>query len=153
MAHVGLTVPDIDAAIDWYRNVLGFTVSSPPATFEPDDDHVGELLTDALGEFEQLTIAHLSTSSGVAVEFLEFAETEERASIEPQRAGWAHLCLVDPDVEELAGRIDEQGGDHYADVWEIFPDEEYELTYCEDPFGNKLEIYSHSDEQIYANRS
>lgn len=152
LAHVGLTVPDVEAAVEWYREVLGFDVIAAPETFEPDDDHAGELLTEALGAFERVTIAHLETASGVAVEFLSFAATGTQADLTPRRAGWAHLCVVDEDVAGLAARIDDHGGDHYAAVREVFPGEPYRLTYCRDPFGNRIEIYSHGDARTFANR-
>jgi len=153
LAHVGLTVPDVDAAVEWYSETLGFEVITPPATFEPTDEHAGEMLTDLLGGFESVTLAHLSTSSGTAVEFVEFGATGDANTLDPAQAGWAHVAVVDPDVEGLATRIDDRGGDHYADVWPVFPGEEYELTYCRDPFGNRIEIYSHGDERLFSNRA
>ena len=29
----------------------------------------------------------------------------------------------------------------------------YRLAYCEDPFGNDIEIYSHSSERIFSNQT
>jgi catechol 2,3-dioxygenase-like lactoylglutathione lyase family enzyme len=150
LAHVGVTVPDVEAAVDWYCETLGFDVIASPETFTPDDDHAGPLLVDALGEFERVTIAHLGTGGGTAVEFLSFSGTGERADLPPRRAGWAHVCVVDEDVAGLAARIDAADGDHYAGVHELAPGEPYELTYCRDPFGNRIEIYSHSDERLYS---
>jgi catechol-2,3-dioxygenase len=34
----------------------------------------------------------------------------------------------------------------------LFPDKPYKLAYCEDPFGNIIELYTHSTEQIWSNR-
>ena len=30
MAHSAICVPDVQAAVDWYRDILGLTVLSPP---------------------------------------------------------------------------------------------------------------------------
>jgi catechol 2,3-dioxygenase-like lactoylglutathione lyase family enzyme len=30
LAHTGVCVPDVEAAVAWYRDVLGLTVLSPP---------------------------------------------------------------------------------------------------------------------------
>jgi len=152
LAHVGMTVPDVDEAVEWYCETLGFDLIGAPETFTPDDDHAGPMLADILGTFEELRAAHLQTSGGVAVEFLSFADTDERADLSSHRAGWAHLCVVDEDVAGLAARIDAAGGDHYADVHTVVPGDPYELTYCRDPFGNRIEIFSHSDERTFSNR-
>ena len=54
--------------------------------------------------------------------------------------------------ERLAERIAEAGGEQTSEVWHLFPDQEYRLVYCEDPYGNLIEVYSHSYEQIYSNQ-
>ncbi len=38
-------------------------------------------------------------------------------------------------------------------MWELFPGEPYRCCYCEDPFGNVVELYSHGHERVWANRS
>ena len=46
LAHTALHVADVDAAVAWYRDVLGFTVLSPPYRVEGDaiTRDMGELL-------------------------------------------------------------------------------------------------------------
>ena len=34
----------------------------------------------------------------------------------------------------------------------LFEDAPNQLVYCEDPFGNVVEIFTHSHEQTFANR-
>ncbi|WP_394351764.1 VOC family protein [Halogeometricum sp. CBA1124] len=41
LAHVGLTVPDIDEAIDWYTTVLGFSHVRGPETVVADEGYAG----------------------------------------------------------------------------------------------------------------
>ena len=36
LAHTAVCVPDVDAAVAWYRDVLGLTVLSPPYRMEGD---------------------------------------------------------------------------------------------------------------------
>ena len=56
-------------------------------------------------------------------------------------------------IEELAQRIAEAGGRMRSSrVWPVFEGEPYRTCYCEDPFGNVVELYSHSHERTYANR-
>ena len=48
LAHTGVCVPDCEAAVAFYRDVLGLHVLSPPYEISSDalDDDMGELLPD-----------------------------------------------------------------------------------------------------------
>jgi catechol 2,3-dioxygenase-like lactoylglutathione lyase family enzyme len=152
LAHVGLTVPDIDEAIDWYTTVLGFSHVRGPETVVAGEGYAGRQAANLLGDFEEMRLAHLATGNQIGVELFEFESTAGNSDADPANPGLFHLCVIDPDVEALARRIDDHGGDHYSEIWEIFEDDDtYTLTYCRDPYGNLLEIYSHSHERIYSN--
>lgn len=149
-AHVGLTVPDIEEAIEWYVNVFDWTRLSEPRSSKGNEGYAGRRAVDLLGEYEEMKVAHLLTGNGVGVEFFEFKDADSPADTDPKLPGFFHICVVDPDVESLATKIDRRGGDHYSDLWQLYKDDkEYLLTYCKDPFGNRIEIYSHSHEQMY----
>ena len=68
------------------------------------------------------------------------------------KTGIFHFCVQDPDVEGLAERIVEAGGKKRMEAPRYYyPGEKpYRMIYMEDPFGNILEIYSHSYELIYS---
>ncbi|SEP02240.1 hypothetical protein SAMN04487948_1114 [Halogranum amylolyticum] len=117
-----------------------------------EDTQIGVLCRDVLGDFESARIAHLTTGNGVAVELFEFDDLEAFEEPDPKQPGYFHFCVIDPNIEELAAKIDERGGEHHTDVWELFPGQEYRMTYCKDPFGNLVEIYTHSHERIYSNQ-
>jgi catechol 2,3-dioxygenase-like lactoylglutathione lyase family enzyme len=48
LAHTGVCVPDCEAAVAYYRDVLGFTVLSPPYVMDGEAIRadMGELLAD-----------------------------------------------------------------------------------------------------------
>ena len=149
MAHVGVTVPDIDAALEWYEDVLGFRRLFGPVTVDGDaDSPAAELCRDLFGEFETVRIAHTASGNETGVEFFEF-DSVTRRETDPHETGLFHICVVDPDVEELAAEIDAAGGSHDSGVWPIFPDRAYRLTYCSDPWGNRVELYTHGYQEIY----
>jgi hypothetical protein len=60
--------------------------------------------------------------------------------------------VQDPNVEELAEKIVAEGGKkRMNEPRYYYPGEKpYRMIYMEDPFGNILEIYSHSYELHYA---
>jgi catechol 2,3-dioxygenase-like lactoylglutathione lyase family enzyme len=158
IAHVGMTVTDVRQAVKWYCEVLGFEAMGPPVEVSSDDGHAGAVAGDVFGpRFRSFRQAHLASANGVAIELFEFVEpaTERRAdNFEYWKTGIFHLCLVAPDIDELAERIARSGGRRRtAQVWEMWPGEPYRTCYCEDPFGNVIELYSHSHERTYANRN
>lgn len=157
IAHLGITVPDLDAAVDWYRRVLGFRPIGPPGeTVIADGGHMAEVCGDIFGAgLKAFKTAHLSTGNGVALELLEFTDpaVEPPAdNFEYWRGGFSHLCVIDPDIDGLAERIVANGGRQRSKVWAMFEGDPYKVVYCEDPFGNIVEIYTHSNEQAIANR-
>ena len=155
IAHVGLVVADIHAAVEWYASVLGFTVIVGPVRLS-SDSHAGRVAAAIYGEhFRECNQAQLGAGNGVALELFEFVDppTERRSGeFEYWRAGFFHLCVVDPDIEGLAARIATTGGRVRSEVLTLFEDAPYRLVYCEDPFGNIIEIFTHSHEQTFANR-
>lgn len=155
--HVGVSVPDIDAAIAWYGRIFGFTVIMAPAEVRRDGSHFGDLAADICGpRFGGMKIAHMVTGDGVGFELFEFLEPKpERRedTMEYWKNGFFHIAMTDPDVDAKVREITENGGRQRSEIWELFPGEGIKVCYCEDPFGNVLEIISHRYEQALANRT
>ena len=156
VTHVGLTVTDLDRAIRWYREIFGLQVLVGPVEVAADESHRGHILRDIFGAgFHKGRLAHLFGANGVCIELFEFDDPKSQAredNFEYWKTGIFHLAFVEPDIEATAQRIAKTGGKHRSAVWTLFPDQPYKLTYCEDPFGNIIELYSHSTEQIWSNR-
>lgn len=152
-SHIGISVPDLEKAVEFYTEVLGWYVIMPPTLIEEDDSAIGVMCTDVFGaDWKSFRIAHLSTGDRVGVELFQFlnAETPEN-NFEYWKTSVFHFCVQDPDVEGLAKKIVEYGGKQRMPVRHYFPGEKpYRMVYCEDPFGNILEVYSHSYELTYS---
>ncbi len=155
LTHVGVTVTDIQAAIDWYGDVLGFPLLFGPVDLVADDSHFGMIVLDVFGpDCKRGRLAQLSGSNGVCIELFEFhdpAGEKRKNNFEYWKNGIFHFTIVEPNVEELLQRIEETGGKRRGKVWTLFPDKPYKMAYCEDPFGNIIEVYSHSTEQTWSN--
>lgn len=153
-SHIGLSVPDVEAAVKFYRDVMGWYIIMEPSEIVEDDSAIGEMCTDVFGKgWKSFKIAHLSTSDGIGVELFEFVQNEApENNFEYWKTGVFHYCVQDPDVEGLAAKIEAAGGKRrMKEPRYYYPGEKpYRMIYMEDPFGNVLEIYSHSYELHYS---
>ena len=153
-SHIGITVPDLDKAVKFYTEVLGLYVIMQPTTIVEDDSAIGQMCKDVFGEgFGSFRIAHLSTVDRIGIEIFEFNETKKnpRYELEPKKTGLFHFSVQDPNIEELAAKIVKAGGKQRMPIRAYYPGEKpYKMVYMEDPFGNIIEIYTHSYELTYS---
>ena len=153
-SHIGITVPDLDKAVEFYTKALDLYLIMPPTEIMHDDSAIGQMCDDVFGEgWGSFRIAHMSTGDGIGIELFEFPNTEdERRPFEYWRPGLFHFCVQDEKLEERVKRIEELGGrQRMQQVRYYYPGEKpYRMVYCEDPFGNIVELYSHSYELTYS---
>ena len=146
--HVGLNVPDLDAAVAWYTSVLGFEVLRDPAEIVAGDGEAGERFAWINGpKFGRARVAYLTSGNGVGLEMFEFGQprTEPFADDwEFWRPGIWHICVTAPDVGELATLIAAHGGRQRTDVIASPPGSQFRLTFCQDPWGNPIELMNAS---------
>ncbi|MBM25430.1 MAG: lactoylglutathione lyase family protein [Chloroflexi bacterium] len=153
-SHIGISVPDLEKAVKFYTEVLGWYLIMEPTEVVEDDSAIGVMCTDVFGVgWNKFKIAHLSTGDRIGVELFQFENQENpENNFEYWKTGIFHFCVQDPDVEGLAEKIVEAGGKYRMKKPRYYyPDEKpYRMIYMEDPFGNILEIYSHSYELHYS---
>jgi len=78
-SHIGLSVTNLEQAVDFYTNVLGWYVIMPPTEIVADDSAIGVMCNDVFGEgWGSFRIAHLSTGDKIGVEIFEFRNAEQR---------------------------------------------------------------------------
>ncbi|MGG3570958.1 VOC family protein [Bacillus gobiensis] len=155
ITHIGLTVPDLDKGIQWYENVLGFELIAGPYTMKAEEAEPDSMGQDLFGpNVKKKRNAHMSASNQVGIELFEFdvPKTEGVDKNPVWSPGYFHICVVYKDVDALARKIVDNGGERISKTWNTYPGKPYYLVYCKDPFGNMIEVYSHSTEQMYANR-
>ena len=153
-SHIGISVPNLDAAVKFYTEVLGWYLIMQPTEIIEDNSPIGVMCTDVFGTgWEHFRIAHMSTGDRIGVELFEFKGQENpENNFEYWKTGVFHFCVQDPDVEGLADKIVAAGGKKRMQAPRYYYPEKkpYRMIYMEDPFGNILEIYSHSYELTYA---
>ena len=110
LAHAAICVPDIEAAVGWYRDVLGLTVLSPPYLME------GDAITRDMGALlpnrpVAIRAAIVGTAAGDHVlEVVEYPN-EPTGDVDPHpisQPGITHVGLVCDDLD--ATRADLEAG-------------------------------------------
>lgn len=145
--HIGLTVPDLDAAIDWYVAVLGFRLLAGPLDVSEHGHPLGKAAQAIYGKgYGHFRFAHLATPDHVGLELFQFEATPARPRDNPFEfwlSGYNHLGLTAPDVAQAVARVVAAGGKDRSGVLTIDPDKGYKIAYCQDPWGSTLEFCSH----------
>lgn len=152
-SHIGLSVPDLDAAVKFYTEVMGLYVIMPPSVIERDDSDIGVMCDDVFGEgWDKFRIAHLSTSDGIGFEVFEFPQNEpHEKEFKYWRTSLFHFAVQDPDLEGFVENIVKHGGKQRMPIRYYYKDSKpYRMCYVEDPFGIIFEVYSHSYELTYS---
>ena len=153
-SHIGITVPDIEKAVKFYSNVMGWYVIMEPSNVKKENDTaIGQMCIDVFGDdWEEFEIAHLATSDGIGIELFSFPHgIKEAPEFNPFNTGLFHFSVQDPDIEGLIDKIVAFGGKQRMPIRAYYPeDKPYRMCYVEDPFGIVFEIYTHSYELTYS---
>lgn len=153
-SHIGITVPNIEKAVTFYTEVMGFyVIMEPTVVKEENETAIGQMCIDVFGKgWGSFKIAHLSTGDKIGFELFEFNESKDlKPSFEPFKTGLFHFSVQDPNIEDLVTKIVDAGGKQRMPIRAYYPkDKPYRMCYVEDPFGIVFEIYSHSYELHYS---
>ncbi|MFZ0076177.1 lactoylglutathione lyase family protein [Exiguobacterium undae] len=152
-SHIGLSVPNLEQAISFYSEVMGWYIIMEPSDVVEDDSPIGVMCTDVFGAgWGKFRIAHMATGDRVGIELFEFPNNEQpENNFEFWKTGIFHYAIQDPDIEGMVEKIVAHGGKQRMPIREYYPGEKpYRMVYCEDPFGNLVELYSHSYELTYS---
>ncbi len=125
--HVGIRVPDFDAAAAWYTGTLDFRITH----------------TMALGE---KTLAFLSPAAddSFRIEFIAGPGCAERPTY-PQLAdthalgGWHHLCMRVDDVDTAIEELGRRGVRIVSEARDV-PGLGLRFAFFSDPWGNLIEL-------------
>jgi methylmalonyl-CoA/ethylmalonyl-CoA epimerase len=111
LAHAGVCVPDVDAAVAWYRDVLGFEVLSPPYLME------GEAIARDMGELipeprVKAAILGVPADADRVLELIEYpgiSGDDTRRSAALVDPGLSHVGLLCSDIEETRRTLEAKG--------------------------------------------
>ncbi|MGI9290257.1 MAG: lactoylglutathione lyase family protein [Gammaproteobacteria bacterium] len=152
-SHIGISVPDVEQAVEFYSKVMGWYLIMQPTTIEEENETaIGQMCVDVFGSgWGSFRIAHMSTGDKIGVEMFEFPNNEPPGEFQYWKTSTFHFCVQDPNLEDLVEKIVAHGGKQRMPVREYYPGEKpFRMCYVEDPFGLIFEVYSHSYELTYS---
>jgi catechol 2,3-dioxygenase-like lactoylglutathione lyase family enzyme len=138
-AHAAVCVPDVDEAVQWYTEVLGLRMLSPPYTMEGAqiEEDMGELLPSPV--VVKAAIVGFGSDDRV-IELIEYpaADVTPPAPGAPSvtRTGITHIGLVCEDLRSVRADLEERGvaflTSGISDVAGL------RTTWCCDPWGTVI---------------
>jgi catechol 2,3-dioxygenase-like lactoylglutathione lyase family enzyme len=112
IAHTAVHVTDVEAAVVWYRDVLGFAVLSPPYRME------GEQITADMGDLVPAPVVVYAAIVGIGeagdrvLEVIEYPGAPVAATPAPASVldlGFTHVGLTCDDVEVTRADLEGRG--------------------------------------------
>ena len=135
LAHTAVCVPDCDAAVAFYRDVLGFTVLSPPYVMDGDAIRadMGELLPEPA---MKAAIVGFHDDGDRVLEVIEYLHVEggdARRAAGLADHGLTHVGLICDDLDATRKSLEDKGVvflvDGVADIAGV------RTTWFADPWG------------------
>ena len=155
--HVGLSVPNIEKAIQFYQEVMGWYHIAGPFPIKNDGGPSAKFTDTIYGHeghaWTGFRLAHMTAANGIGIELLEFEGSHDpELEFDYKEHGVFHYAITVPDVEEFVERFTSHGGTQYSDynIRKISDVNTITTVFVRDPFGIVFEVHSHSYE--YMNR-
>ena len=156
--HVAISVPDCDAAVKWYTEILGFrNLRSIRNTtrFETPEAPIFKIYDGAL---QEVKVAWLGTGNSVGFEIFEFKDPKYKRTVGEEfgeghyaRGGFFHIGVTAPEPEKVCEKVVKAGGKRVGETVQMYDGDT--ALYTQDPWGNVIEVLSCSFEQLMANRA
>jgi len=134
LRHVGITVSDIEEAITFYRDVLGFEVVR---IMDESGEHIDKF--SALSQVNVRTVK-MKDKTGGMIELLKYHSHPQEPSFDDiTRIGCSHFALTVNNLDLLVEKIVETGYTINCEP-QLSPDGRVKLTFCKGPDGVLLEL-------------
>jgi catechol 2,3-dioxygenase-like lactoylglutathione lyase family enzyme len=150
--HVGITVPDINQAIEWFEDVMGAVA---PLTFGPFSDPTGTFMHDLLGVdpravISQITMLRLGHSAGIE---LFHYDAPDQLHTHPRNSDWAghHIAFYVTDIDAAVEYMRSKGVEKFLGPFPVTggPAAGQSINYFRTPFGTFIELISYPKGMAY----
>ena len=133
--HTGIVVSDLDRALQFWTDVLGFEAKIRI-------DEAGPHIDAMMGlEDVRVTTAKLRAPDDSMVELLQFRSHPDAPTWtgSAKTTGLTHIALTVNDIDEVCARVEAFGGSLVAQP-QSSPDGNVRVTYCRGPEGLLIEL-------------
>jgi len=133
--HTGLVVANLEEALNFWCNLMGFTISK---RMEESGPHIDAML--GLKDV-RLTTAKLAAPDGNLIELLHFHVHPDKPVWQgkPNSTGFTHIALTVNDLDAVFMTLSAAGVKFNAPP-QLSPDGYAKVTYCKGPEGVLLEL-------------
>ena len=132
--HIGIVVQDMQKALFFYKDLLGFEVTK-------DMNESGNYI-DKFSKLDNVVVrtVKLKDPSGNLIELLKYAShPKNNCPHEITDIGISHFALTVDDVEGLYEQLSKQGVTFNC-YPQVTPDQYAKVTFCKDFEGNLIEL-------------
>ena len=111
LAHTAVCVPDVEAAVAWYRDVLGLHVLSPPYLMEGEalQRDMGELIPDPKIKAAIVGFPHDGDRVLEVIEYPDITGGAARRDAELSDHGLTHVALLCTDIDATHTELECRG--------------------------------------------
>jgi catechol 2,3-dioxygenase-like lactoylglutathione lyase family enzyme len=140
LRHVGLVVANLDSALAFWCNVMGFKIV---AQAEESGPHVDKMLGM---ESVLLNTVKLSIGNNGSLELLHFKSHKDssRWNGKPYTTGYTHIALTVSNIDVLMRRLTEHGV-KFPSPPQFSPDGRVKVIYASCPDGTLVELVEELD--------
>ena len=143
VAHVGITVPDMDKAIAFYQDVLGLTVIGD---FSIEGEDISDMIREPGTKVRSVFLRNKDDERSAPVELLHFSVAAEKEGGRPYPGlthnGITEIAFWVKDIEATYEALRNHDVEFYSPP-KTFKLDGYgtaKAVYCKDPFGTTLEL-------------
>jgi catechol 2,3-dioxygenase-like lactoylglutathione lyase family enzyme len=162
--HLGITVPDVEAATEFFEAAFGAEVLYDLVV--PDGNGVPTMqpLNAPGGSYDRVTavgikpdarvrrVRTLRLGNGPSLELFEFTGVEQHPAVTSSDFGLQHFAIYVDDLEAAAAAVERAGGilrtgPNAAPGWES--DATSRFHYVQAPWGTSIELITYPDGQLH----
>lgn len=132
--HMGIVVDNLDDALSFYVDLLGFKVKNR-------NEESGPFIVAILGFQEaSVTTVKLEAPDGNLIELLRYkSPVGKRVQRNINDLGLSHIALTVGDLDSVCESLMEAGGQFISPPM-VNPEKTAKVVFCRDPQGNILEL-------------
>ena len=133
--HTGLVVRNLEVAMHFWRDILGFQVAKQ---MDEQGPHIDAMM--GLQDVRVTTVKLVAPDGGM-IELLYFQSHPDipRWTGTPHSTGFTHVAMTVTNLDEVTQKLVAEGVTFFAPP-QLSPDGAVKVTYCQGPEGVMLEL-------------